>query len=72
MDATCGVVLNQTTDVERFTALVWSAAVYDRLHDPSTRHFLKALDELLGRSAEATAALGPNSEFAQALMQVGR
>jgi hypothetical protein len=69
MDACCGLLEGGRWDVELITSVIWSAAVYGRLDDPSTLRFIQGLRSLVGGSPDALRVVGKDKPLLRTLTQ---
>jgi hypothetical protein len=70
MDACCGLLEGGGWDVELLTSVIWSAAVYGRLDDPSTLRFIQGSRRVVEGSRDALVAAGKHKDLITALKQV--
>jgi hypothetical protein len=69
MEACCGLLEGGGWDVELFTSVIWSAAVYGRLDDPSTLRFIQGLRRLVEGSRDALRVVGKDKPLLRTLKQ---
>jgi hypothetical protein len=70
MEACYGLLEGGGWDVELFTSVIWSAAVYGRLDDPSTLRFIQGLRRLVEGLRDALLAAKASRPLILLLLQV--
>jgi hypothetical protein len=69
MDACYGLLEGGRWDVELLPAVIWSAAVYGRLDDPSTLSFIQGSRRLVEGSPDALRVVGKHKPLLMVLKQ---
>jgi hypothetical protein len=67
MDACCGLLKGGSPTAKLMTWVIWSAAVYGRLDDPSTLRFIQGLRRFVEESPDA--CVGKNKAPVRTLSQ---
>jgi hypothetical protein len=70
MDACCGLLEGGRWDVRLATSVIWSAALYGQLDDPSTLRFIQGLRRVVEGSRDALLAAKASQPLILLLLQV--
>jgi hypothetical protein len=70
MDACCGLLEGGRWNRELLTSVIWSAALYGRLDDPSTLRFIQGLRRVVEGPPDALRVVGKDKPLLRTLSQV--